>query len=74
MKEWKKTSRRNCVQSPSLEEKLNLTRWRRGDIQANVIYIPDTCIVLVAVLTLSFCPTIIHTVDLFKFPFCIKER
>lgn len=74
MKEWKKTSRRNCVQSPSLEEKLNLTRWRRGDIQANVIYTPDTCIVLVAVLTLSFCPTIIHTVDLFKFPFCIKER
>jgi len=32
MKEWKRTSRRNCVQSPSLEEKLNLTRWRRGDI------------------------------------------
>lgn len=41
---------------------------------AKVIYTPDTCIALVAVLTLSFCPTIIHTVDLFKFPFCIEER
>ena len=41
---------------------------------AKVIYTPDTCIALVAVLILSFCPTIIHTVDLFKFPFCIKEK
>lgn len=74
MKEWKRTSRRNCVPSPSLEEKPNLTRWGRGDIQANVIYTPDTLILLVAVLTLSFCPTITHTVDLFKFTFCIKKR
>lgn len=74
MKEWKRTSRRNCVPSPSLEEKPNLTRWGRGDIQANVIYTPDTLILLVAVLSLSFCPTITHTVDLFKFTFCIKKR